>query len=636
MDHEADPPWGEVVMILRVIRDWNRRQLADAAELSPAAISRYEEGTRSAPVGRLLETMGFPPHLADRTLSFLRWARAAREAHLAAGTLGVPGGIDIIAGEIGLWLENLARAALAPAVVPPASETTAPAGTEPPSWWQKPAGPSRRQGDLSQGPRNTPLGQVLVVLRIVRGWDAPQLAAAIGTREGTLANWERGRSRPRVASLDRVLDTMGFPSVMLGRTLSFVESARAAREWHLASGDRVLRSQAAEIAARAAQSLEEFARRSAMLLSSAVRLLGSRRDASGLWERFRACSQPGQLDLAREAAAFQTPGFVERLCDESRRAAGDSAARARHLACCAVLVAAAVPGSEGWRSRLEGFGGAHLGNAERVGGDLNAADRTFARAGDLWQAGAADDPGLLNAARVLHLEASLRRDQRRLDEAHALLDQALKIDRWGETPTLLMGKAKALEELGEHETAIALLLGLESRIDAAREPRDLFVVRAQLVGNRCYLGRYGEAASGLAELRALAGRLGNALDLLRVDWLEGQVAAGLGHTGEAIEALGRVRAAFLAQGNAYDTALVTLELAEVYAAMGRTAEVKALARESAPVFQDQGVHREARRALALFCRAAEEERASAELVRGVVIYLHRSRHDARVLYEAAA
>jgi hypothetical protein len=36
---------------------------------------------------------------------------------------------------------------------------------------------------------------------------------------------------------------------------------------------------------------------------------------------------------------------------------------------------------------------------------------------------------------VLHFEASLRREQRRVHEALALLDQALAIDRWGETPS---------------------------------------------------------------------------------------------------------------------------------------------------------------------------------------------------------
>jgi len=351
-----------------------------------------------------------------------------------------------------------------------------------------------------------------------------------------------------------------------------------------------------------------------------------------LWERFRACTEPGQLDLAREAAEFHTAGFAELLCEESRNAAGDSAARALHLARCADVVADAVPGSEGSRFRLQGLARAHLANALRVGGDLKQSDRDFERAGELWRAGADGDPGLLNAARVLHLEASLRREQRRVREALSLLDQALVVDRWGETPTLLMGKARALEELGQHEAAIALLLRLDFQLDAESEPRSRFVVRGQLVSNLCHLGRNAEAAAALAELWLLARKLGNQLDLLRVDWLEGRVAAGLGRSEEAIAALGRVRAAFMAQDNAYDAALATLELAEVHAALGRTAEVKALARDSAPIFHDQGVHREAQRALELFCRAAEKESVSGRLVRSVATYLYRSRNDARVRY----
>jgi tetratricopeptide (TPR) repeat protein len=145
-----------------------------------------------------------------------------------------------------------------------------------------------------------------------------------------------------------------------------------------------------------------------------------------------------------------------------------------------------------------------------------------------WEAGADDDPGLLNAARVLHLEASLRRGQRRVREAIALLDRALVLDRWGESPTLLMGRSKALEEVGQHEEAVALLLGLDSQLDAGSELRSRFVVRGQLVSNPCHLGRHAEAAALLTELRLLACSLGNQLDLLRVEWLRGRVAAGLG------------------------------------------------------------------------------------------------------------
>jgi transcriptional regulator with XRE-family HTH domain len=632
MDREAAPAPGEVVTILRIIRGWKQRQLAQAVGISAAAISRYEDGDRPAPVARLAAAMDFPPHLPDRTLSFVRWARAARESHLAGGTLALPERIDAVASELGLWLENLLRKGLAPALGTPARPVAAI-----PEWWHQADGPVRsRHASRAGEPRSTPLGQSLAVLRVIRGWERQQLADASGVPDRSLERWERGDSRPPLAVLDRMIDAMDFPPVALGRTLSFVDSARLAREWSRAGGDPALKVQAMDLAAQASQALESFTRTWATRIAAAAQVFESRRQAPAVWVRFRACSEVGQLDLVREAAEFQTSGFAELLCEESRKAAGDSAARALHLAGCAVAAAAAVPGSDGWRWRLEGYCRHHLGSAVRVGGDLNRADQAVSRAKELWDAGAGDDPGLLNAARVLRLEASLRREQRRLPEALALIERAIEINRWGETPALLIGKAKALEELGQHEAAIALLLQAAAQVDGEREPRNFLATRQLLVLNLCHLGRHAEAKLGLAEVRALAEKLGNQLDLLRVDWVQGLVAAGLGWTDEAIGLLGRVRAAFMAQENAYDTALVTLELAQVYATLGRTAEVKALARESAPIFEAQGVHREARRALALFRRAAEEERVSGELVRGVLTYLYRSRHNAQVRYEAAA
>jgi lipopolysaccharide biosynthesis regulator YciM len=135
-------------------------------------------------------------------------------------------------------------------------------------------------------------------------------------------------------------------------------------------------------------------------------------------------------------------------------------------------------------------------------------------------------------------------------------------------------------------------------------------------------------------VQSLALRLGNELDDLRVGWLQAKVAAGLGQSDEAVAAFERVRRGFEHQHIAYDVALVTLELAELYATLGRTAEVKALVQQSAPTFEEQGVHREAQRALALFRQAVEEERASLDLIRGVLSYLQRARHDPRLRYRA--
>jgi tetratricopeptide (TPR) repeat protein/transcriptional regulator with XRE-family HTH domain len=469
------------------------------------------------------------------------------------------------------------------------------------------------------------LGLALSFLRSIKGWTQEQLADASGAKLESIKHIEEGVRGTRPRTLGRILAGLGFSRETLAEALSSI------RRWR---GDAP---------SPGAWTVADLRRELLALLAPPAAVVGgtdhpsslenSRRQAPALWARFRACSAAGQLDLVREADEFQTSGFAELLCEKSRNAAGDSAARALHLAGCAVVAAATVPSSDGWRWRLEGYCRHHLGSAVRVGGDLNRADRAVSRAKELWDAGAGDDPGLLNAARVLRLEASLRREQRRLPEALALLERAIEINRWGETPALLIGKAKALEELGQHEAAIALLLQAAAQVDGEREPRNFLATRQLLVLNLCHLGRHKEAELGLAEVRALAEKLGNQLDLLRVDWVQGLVAAGLGGTDEAIALFGRVRAAFMAQGNAYDTALVTLELAQVYATLGRTAEVKALARESAPTFEAQGVHREAQQALALFRRAAEKQSVSAELVRGVLAYLYRSRHDAQARFQ---
>ena len=143
----------------------------------------------------------------------------------------------------------------------------------------------------------------------------------------------------------------------------------------------------------------------------------------------------------------------------------------------------------------------------------------------------------------------------------------------------------------------------------------------------------GPPALMIAEVRALARQLGNQLDLVRVDWVQGRIDTGLGRHEEAIAVLERVRRKFVEDEIAYDGALVTLELAEIHAILGHREEVKALARESAPIFTQQGVHAEAQRALELFRRAVEDERLTVELVRAVIVYLYRARHDPRLRFE---
>ncbi len=139
-------------------------------------------------------------------------------------------------------------------------------------------------------------------------------------------------------------------------------------------------------------------------------------------------------------------------------------------------------------------------------------------------------------------------------------------------------------------------------------------------------GHHEQAESLLPEVRDLARRFGTPLDLVRFDWLRGKIAAGLGDIAQAIEILTNVRGEFASRRIWYDVALVSLELATLYLREGRRADVKTLARHLVPIFQIDGVHREAVAALLGFRQAADKDAVTLDLierVRGFLVAIQR-------------
>jgi tetratricopeptide (TPR) repeat protein len=339
-------------------------------------------------------------------------------------------------------------------------------------------------------------------------------------------------------------------------------------------------------------------------------------------------------EVGKESEPYRSWGVCVLACEASVAAAADSAPQALELAELALAIAERVSGSDLWRARLQGYAWPIVGNARRVGNDLLAADQAFVTARSLWQAGAAADPGVLDASRILDLEASLRRDQRRWAEAFALLDQALEASPSAErSGRILLNKAFTHEQRGDCGEAIAALELAAPLIDAQREPRLLWVHRFNWAVVLCQLGRYAEAAPRVAEARELAVALRNELDLVRVLWVEGRLAAGLGRRDEAIAALRQAREDFADRELAADAALVTLNLAVLLLEEGRTGEVRQLAGETLPIFGSLGLGEEAIAALAVFWRAAEQETATAELGRRLLAFLERARYDPDLCFE---
>jgi tetratricopeptide (TPR) repeat protein len=475
-----------------------------------------------------------------------------------------------------------------------------------------------------------PLSLALSYLRMAQGWSQKELSEAAGIPANLISDYERGRKTLSRERLELMAAFMGLPSSAVDTALGFLQAIRegsrepgpqSAQNWRIEA-----------VAAQSARLMADFTRQMLGMLTAETQALEARQRAASLWARLKRYSAAQRRTIVEELAEFRSWALCELLCEESIKAAADNADRALELANLALRVAELIPGEEPWRSRVQGYAWAHVGNARRVKGNLQGAEEAFGRSQKLWRAGAPES-GLLDEARVLGLEASLRRDQRLLPQAMGLLERALVVDQGCETKYLLLNKAKLLEELGDFEAAIATLRRAIPFVEAAEESRFLLVFWQNLAVNLYFLGRFDEAQELLPRLRDLASNYGDDLDLLRLRWLEGRVIAGLGGRSEAIGILSRAREGFTSRGMAYDGALISLELALVYLEEGRTAEVKILARQITPVFQAQGIHREALAAFKLFRDAAEHESVTVRLARKLLAYFQRAQHDPGLRFE---
>jgi len=336
-----------------------------------------------------------------------------------------------------------------------------------------------------------------------------------------------------------------------------------------------------------------------------------------------------QLRRVEEEGELQSWGLCQLLLRRSLEAALDDPARAVTLAELAVKVAEVLPGEAydpHWVSDLCAKSWACLGNARRVLGELWSADEAFRRAeGYLTQSMTGN---FRIRAEVTDLKASLRRDQRRFEEAMALHDEAIALfqdlhdtHRAGRS---LIKKAKTLEEQTEIDAAIALLHEAAELIDAGAEPRLLLCARMNLMALLIAGGKHTEAEALLPDVRRLVDEQ-HPLDLVRLAWAEGRIAFGLGRLGVAEAAFREVQREFFERGMGYDAALVSLDLAILYAQEGCTVELKQLASEVLPVFESREVHRAAMAALLMFQHAAEEESLTLELARHLADFLRRER-----------
>jgi tetratricopeptide (TPR) repeat protein len=339
-----------------------------------------------------------------------------------------------------------------------------------------------------------------------------------------------------------------------------------------------------------------------------------------------------RLVVCQHPAKLRNPYLVTMLLDKSKEERANHPREALDFAQLALDVAVRVDhrvyGSPFVFDLLAQALG-HKGNALRILGELATAESVITCALKIFEDDRADD--FLTKAELLSFAASLRRDQRRFDEAEDLVLQTVETYREiGDTPGVARSLIQAsgiAHERGEVVQAIAEIRSALSHLDPERTPDLYYYARFDEALYLADDGEYLAARRSLEEHRAGIEALPEHCFHIQLVWLDGRIAHGLGDVEAAERHYTVARTSYQAERLPYDAAMVSLDLAILYAEEGKTAAVRELAEEMLPVFQAREVHREATAALMLFHDAAQTDRVSTEMLRGLVTYLERLRRD---------
>jgi tetratricopeptide (TPR) repeat protein len=336
-----------------------------------------------------------------------------------------------------------------------------------------------------------------------------------------------------------------------------------------------------------------------------------------------------RVDRVREEPArFAGPTLAALLLDEAR---GHLPGRPRDAHAVAALAQAILQHASPtpYVSELYARSLTHQANALRAQGELRLADQLFQAARFLLKTQGGGD-GLVSAE-LDHMEGVLRRDQRRFQEAEALLERAVASYRAEER---LADEAQGLISLGvayrqsrELSRALEVVERAERLLSRLKDERLTLLVRHNRALYTWEAGEPEKAREIFTASRELYDRFPDPAIQLRRLWLEAHLTKAEGDF-EAAES--RYRAAqegFLREGIGYDAALVALDLAMLFAEQGRTGELKRLAEEIVPVFEAQDVHREAAAALLLFQDAVRTEQVTLRYLIELSRYLERARLD---------
>jgi tetratricopeptide (TPR) repeat protein len=274
-----------------------------------------------------------------------------------------------------------------------------------------------------------------------------------------------------------------------------------------------------------------------------------------------------------------------------------------------------------------------LANAERVNEKFLQAEEAFEKARSYAGSGTGD---LVLEAMIDEFEASLRKAQRRFEQADALLAGAFRIYlKFGEDH--LAGRAliaRAVNRgIGERAREGVALLTRAVELLAQGDPQLLAVAEHNLIDALVDAGDALEASRLYLKSNLRVIFKDDPLNLIRLRWLEGKISGGRQRFDDAEKVLAGVRDEFRALGLEYVAAIAGLDLAKVLLAQGKHEELQALSVELVVRARAKRIHLGARDALRCFEIMCRHGAATAHTTKLLQRFLKDSERRPRLRFE---
>jgi hypothetical protein len=346
---------------------------------------------------------------------------------------------------------------------------------------------------------------------------------------------------------------------------------------------------------------------------------------------------PRQWTLLRNSSRFDSWSFCELLLDAGLAAIYDDPHRAVELSRMGVAIADRL-GTENYGERvvcdLRARAWGRTANALRATSDLAGAEQALATAARHLKQGSGEP---LEEAEHLYFTASLRRAERRLDEALRSIHRSRRIYRMVGDLHLegrsLMCEAAIRDLRGEAAESVECCRLARRQVDPERNRRLAIAAHHNLVWQLMCAGKAEEAMVELSALRPAYQEFNDRMLLLKLRWMEARLAKDLGRPEESERAFRDAHEGFVEARIPYEAASVALDLAVLFAEQGRRQELKLLAAELVAVFRTLGVAREAFVALTIFERLAEADAVTLSLLARLSQYFAQVRNQPNLRFD---